>query len=99
MSLEEPLLRRLERRLRLPRRSGSGPSLPEDARRLLQRVRTFATSDWAPARVDDAAMELACLALQLPLAEGGDRTTSEGAGRFTLHERASRAAELLANAL
>jgi len=95
MSLDEPLRRRLERRLGVPWRSRSGPSLPEDARRLLQRVRTFATSGWGPGRVDDAAMELACLALQLPLAGGGERTAGETAGRFTLHERASRAADLL----
>lgn len=99
MTLDEPIRRRLERRLGVPWRSKSAPSLPEDARRLLQRVRIFATSAWAPGPIDDPAMELACLALQLPLAGGAERTAHENSSRFALAQRASRAAELLSQTL
>jgi hypothetical protein len=99
MTLDEPLRRRLERRLGVPWRFKSAPSLPEDARRLLQRVRIFAASSWSPGPIDDPAMELACLALQLPLAGGAERTAPENPGRFALVQRASRAAELLSQTL
>lgn len=111
MSLDESLRRRLDRRLTVPdrarARAAAAPTAPsaaagltEDARRLWQRVQSFAASKWGPHQVDEEALELACIALQLPLTAPDAATDrAAGGGRLALRDRAQRAVPLLIAAL
>jgi hypothetical protein len=98
MSFDEKLRRRLEQLLavvdeREPRDT-QGPRLVDDAARLWRRVRNFVSMGLVTAEPDVEALELACMALQLPMrsikAAAGGRL-----GRISLKDRAEQSAELL----
>src|SRR3981081_368747 len=74
------------------------PRLIDDGRRLWGRVQWMLTMKLVPEITDGAALELACLALQLPLRNprgiGGGKL-----GRTNLRERTDQAAEMLLTTL
>ena len=96
MSLDAKIINRLHKTLVVVDEHGTeGPRLLDDARRLWFRVQRFIGMSLVPSPgLNLAALELACLALQLPQRRlrtlAGGRPT-----RSTLRERAEEAAELL----
>ncbi len=98
MSFDEKLRRRLEQLLAVvderEGRDAVGPRLMDDAQRLWRRVRNFIAMGLVTAAPDVEALELACMAIQLPMrsikAAAGGRM-----GRISLRDRAEQAAELL----
>lgn len=93
MALDARLIRRLHAELAAPARKGS--RLVEDAARLLRRVDLLVSSRVVAAPVDRDALELACYALQLPLAPSGNALAAGRMGLIALKDRAEQAAELL----
>lgn len=70
-----------------------GPRLVDDAQRLWSRVRKFLKLKLVPTEPDVTALELACMALQLPQKQG--KAAVGKLGRFSIKQRAEQAAELL----
>ncbi|MBC7785545.1 MAG: hypothetical protein H7144_17055 [Burkholderiales bacterium] len=70
------------------------PRLAADAARLTRRVRALARLSLTNGTPNDAALELACYALQLPMRQA---TLAAGGkyGQFNLRQRSEQAAELL----
>jgi hypothetical protein len=95
MPLDGELKRRLEHALAVVDDHGTrGTRLLDDARRFCARVRMLIARGVVPAETDSAAMEVACMALQLPFKAA--KTAPAGKpGRTTLRERAEQAAEML----
>ncbi len=97
MSFDEKLRRRLELLLAVVDEreapESRGPRLMDDAARLWRRIRHFISLGLVTAQPDTDALELACLAMQLPM-----RSTKAAAGgklgRISLRDRAEQAAEL-----
>ena len=99
MPLEGQFKARLERALGFVEYSGvQGTRLIDDAHRLTARVRRFIGMGVIPADTDTTAVELACLALQLPL-KAARSTASGRVTRPNLRERAEQAAEMLVGML
>ena len=99
MSLDVKLRRRLEQVLTVvderDGREQRGPRLLDDAQRLWRRVRHFVDEGLVTAGPDLEALELACLALQLP-ARMARPVVGNKPLRVSLRDRAEQSAELLA---
>jgi hypothetical protein len=94
MPLDGELKRRLEHALSVVDDHGTrGTRLLDDARRFCARIRMLIARGVVPAETDSAAMEVACMALQLPIK--ATKTASGKPGRTTLRDRAEQAAEML----
>jgi hypothetical protein len=95
MPPEGQIKARLERALGFVEDHGvRGTRLLDDGNRLAARVRRFIQMGMIPADTDATALDLACLALQLPLK--AIRSTPSGrVARPSLRERAEQAAEML----
>lgn len=95
MSLDAGLIKRLGRILRaLDERATEGPRLLDDAARLWRRLQKMLAMNLVPTTADQAALELACYALQLPFA-GEKSSRSKPPVRTRLRDRAALAIELL----
>jgi hypothetical protein len=99
MPLDTKLQHQASRMLAVVDEAGTkGVRLQNDARRLWSRVRRFIGMNLVPPEMDQEAMELACIALQLPMRQG--KVTPAGKlGQVSLRERAEQAAELLISEL
>lgn len=99
MPPEGQIKARLERALGFVEDHGvRGTRLLDDGNRLAARVRRFIHMGIIPTDTDATALDLACLALQLPLK--GIRATPTGrVARPNLRERAEQAAEMLVGLL
>src|SRR5207248_2560688 len=71
-----------------------GTRLLDDARRFCARIRRLMSRGMLPPQTDSAALEVACMALQLPL-KATKASAGKVTGRSTLRERAEQAAEML----
>src|SRR4051794_38451252 len=71
-----------------------GPRLLDDGARLWKRVQKFIAMKLIPEGVDRESLELACMALQLPL-KVGKPTAAKKPARNSLRDRSADAAELL----
>ena len=99
MPLEGQFKARLERALGGVEFSGvQSTRLLDDANRLAARVRRFIRLGVIPPETDTTALDLACLALQLPLKTARPTPTGRIA-RPNLRERAEQAAEMLVGLL
>ena len=100
MPLDAQLRRRVRQALRPPGPSfaSDAPRLDADARRLWRRVRRFARDGLVRTPPDDAALELACWALQLPMRRGEDVAVGR-LGIGNLRDRAELAAQRLVEEL
>lgn len=86
---------KLQRALQEPDSLGVRPKrLLDDAQRLWARVRRLLAMDLAPPDADRPAMELACLAIQLPMRETRVQATGR-TERTNFRDRAQFASELL----
>jgi hypothetical protein len=95
MPLDGELKRRLEQALAIVDNHGTrGTRLLDDARRFCARIRTLIARELVPPQTDSAAMEIACMALQLPF-KAAKPTAPGKQARTTLRERAEQAAEML----
>lgn len=96
MALEGEMKLRLERALSVVDDHGTrGTRLLDDARRLCGRIRTFIKKSLIPPETDSAPLELACIALQLPLKATKTAPLGGKLGRTNLRERTEQAAEML----
>jgi hypothetical protein len=95
MSLDAGLIKRLGRILRaLDERATQGPRLLDDAARLWRRLQKMLAMNLVPTTADQAALELACYALQLPFA-GEKSSRNKPSLRTRLRDRAALAIQLL----
>ncbi|MFT3785802.1 MAG: hypothetical protein QM770_06495 [Tepidisphaeraceae bacterium] len=101
MALDAKLVRRLQKELetatpatRTATDRAAGPRLTDDARRLWRRASRFVERKVVDADVDADALELACWAMQLPMAQPLLLPVGR-MGVVPLRERAEQAAELL----
>jgi hypothetical protein len=94
--LDAQLLRRIQQELAGPARRTT--RLADDAARLLRRIDRLVAQKVVAAPVDRDALELACYALQLPLASTTVAQPAGKLGLFALKDRAEQAAELLVGA-
>jgi hypothetical protein len=95
MPLDGELKRRLEHALGVVDDRGTrGTRLLDDARRFCARIRMLIARGVVPAETDSAAMEVACMALQLPF-KAAKSAPAGKPGRTNLRERAEQAAEML----
>jgi hypothetical protein len=95
MPLEGELKHRLERALSVVDDHGTrGARLLEDGQRLCARIKKLISRGLLPADTDSTAMEVACMALQLPL-KATKSSPAGKLGRTNLRERAEQAAEML----
>lgn len=93
MALAATLSKQLHSALgELSEQAAHGSRLVDDASRLLVRARRLADEEASADKIDWDAVDLACLALQLPMRDS--RTLSAGRlGRTSLRERAEHAAD------
>jgi hypothetical protein len=95
MPLDGALKHRLERALSVVDDHGTrGTRLLDDARRFCARIRRLMGRGMLPPETDSAALEVACMALQLPL-RATRGSAGKATGRSTLRERAEQASEML----
>src|SRR3989442_150508 len=71
-----------------------GPRLLDDGIRAWRRIQKFVKMNLIPQGADMAALELACMALQLPL-KIGRAASPKKLARLNLRDRAEEASELL----
>jgi hypothetical protein len=98
MPLEGQFKARLERALGSDEYGVRSTRLLDDAHRLAARVHRFIRAGVIPADTDTAALDLACLALQLPL-KGTRHTPTGRPTRPHLRDRAEQASEMLVGLL
>jgi hypothetical protein len=92
--LDKALQQHLQKLLGIDEHGTKGPRLPDDARRLWQRVERFLAMNLIPPDIDRGPLEVACYALQLPMRQA--KASAAGKlGQISLKERAEQAAELI----
>jgi hypothetical protein len=99
MSLDQGIVTLITRRLStLDDESVLGTRLVGDARRLWRRIDHFIKMGLVTTEVDQAGLELACYALQLPVRQAKGMTAGK-LGRTSLRDRCEQAAELMVSLL